>query len=485
VAEISFVERLHELAQARPDRPAVTASAESVTRAELEDRAEGLARAMRAAGVRADDFVSMALPNGVDWFVGALATWMLGATIQPVNPRMPERELRAVLDLAEPRVVLALDPSLAAGRTVLSPRDRLDDGSPLPPVISRTWKAPTSGGSTGRPKLIVSGDPAAMDTDLAMGTMFGMPDDGCIVMPGPLFHNGPLIWSVAGLLSGLHVVVLDRFDAEQTLALMAEHRADVVYLVPTMMKRIWRLPTDVREAYDLSNLKLVWHLAEPCPVWLKQAWIDWLGAERIIELYGGTEGQLRCVISGPEWLAHKGSVGKPLGGAISVRDPDGHPVPAGVEGELWMRSDRDTPAYQYIGATARTSDDGWESLGDMGWVDEDGYVYLGDRSSDMILVGGSTVYPAEVEGALGEHPEVRSCAVIGLPDEDKGNLIHAIVEADPGRVTGDELRAFVGERLAGYKRPATFEFVDTALRDDAGKVRRSELRAERLGPGGQ
>jgi bile acid-coenzyme A ligase len=173
-------------------------------------------------------------------------------------------------------------------------------------------------------------------------------------------------------------------------------------------------------------------------------------------------------------------VGQPIGGEISVRDEDGNPLPAGTEGELWMRSARPTPSYRYIGADARVSDDGWESLGDMGWLDEDGYLYLGDRSSDMILVGGSNVYPAEVEGALGEHPEVRSCAVIGLPDDDKGNRIHAIVEADPARVDLDELRAFVADRLTGYKRPATFEFTDAPLRDDAGKVRRSELRAARL-----
>jgi bile acid-coenzyme A ligase len=480
VAVISFVERLRSLAAAEPDRPSVTDGFASLSRSELVEQAAGLARALRAAGVEVGDFVSMPLPNGADWFVALVATWMVGATPQPLNPRMPERERVAVLDLADPKVVVATDPGLAGGRTVVSPQDRIDDGSPLPEVISPAWKAPTSGGSTGRPKLILSGDPASMDTDLPPGLLLGMPEDGCLVMPGPLFHNGPLVWSVAALMSGMHVVVLERFDPERTLAAMAEHRADVVYLVPTMMKRIWRLPTEVRESYDLSNLKLVWHLAEPCPAWLKEAWIDWLGPERIIELYAGTEAQLSCIISGPEWLAHKGSVGKPLGGELSVRDPDGNPLPPGQEGELWMKSARATPSYTYIGATARRSDDGWESLGDMGWLDEEGYLYLGDRSSDMVLVGGSNVYPAEVEGALGEHPEVRSCAVIGLPDEDKGNRIHAIVEADPDRVSAEELGAFVADRLAGYKRPSSYEFTDAPLRDDAGKVRRSELRAARL-----
>jgi bile acid-coenzyme A ligase len=152
-------------------------------------------------------------------------------------------------------------------------------------------------------------------------------------------------------------------------------------------------------------------------------------------------------------------------------------------GEVWMRSSRDTPSYRYVGAEARTREGGWESLGDNGWLDADGYLYLGDRVGDMILTGGANVYPAEVEAALLEHPAVRSCAVIGLPDEDKGSRIHAIVEADPAEVDGDELRAYVAERLVGYKLPRTYEFVDEPLRDEAGKVRRSALRAARTQPG--
>ena len=154
----------------------------------------------------------------------------------------------------------------------------------------------------------------------------------------------------------------------------------------------------------------------------------------------------------------------------------------GEEGEIWLRTSRRTPPYRYIGAEARTRPGGWESLGDMGWFDQDGYLYLGDRSQDMILVGGSNVYPAEVEAALAEHEAVRSCAVIGLPDEERGSRVHAIVEADAGQTSADELLAFTAERLASYKQPRTIEFVDTALRDDAGKVRRSALRSERLPP---
>jgi bile acid-coenzyme A ligase len=299
-------------------------------------------------------------------------------------------------------------------------------------------------------------------------------------MPGPLYHNGPLVWSCQALLWGNHVVVLPRFDAEGTLAAIEEHRGDVVYLVPTMMKRIWRLPEEVRASYDLSSLRVAWHLAEPCPPWLKDAWIEWLGAERIVELYGGTEGQAATVITGPEWVAHRGSVGRPIFGEIRICDPDGNDLPPGEQGEVWMRRTRDEPTYRYVGAAARQREDGWESLGDLGWMDADGYLYLGDRMQDMILSGGANIYPAEVEAALAEHPAVRSVCVIGLPDDDLGNRVHAIVEADPGEVTEAELLAFCGERLVRYKVPRTVELVDEPLRSEAGKVQRAALRAARL-----
>ncbi|TPW10808.1 MAG: putative fatty-acid--CoA ligase, partial [Acidimicrobiaceae bacterium] len=202
-------------------------------------------------------------------------------------------------------------------------------------------------------------------------------------------------------------------------------------------------------------------------------------------LYAGTEAQTATIITGAEWLAHRGSVGRPVPGTVSITDAGGremapHQMGPGEMGEVWLRSVRDTPTYRYVGAEARRRDGGWESLGDMGYLDTDGYLYLGDRSADMILSGGANIYPAEIEFALQEHPGVHSCAVIGLPDEDKGNTIHAIVEADVASVDVDELRSFLGERLVSYKVPRTFEFVEEALRDDAGKLRRSALRQARL-----
>jgi bile acid-coenzyme A ligase len=283
-----------------------------------------------------------------------------------------------------------------------------------------------------------------------------------------------------GLLTGNHIVVMPRFDASETLRLVETHRIDWLYLVPTMMQRIWRLPEAERLAKDVSSLSVAFHMAAPCPAWLKEEWIHWLGAEKILELYGGTELQAMTVITGAEWLEHRGSVGRTVIGEIEVRDPDGKPVPALEVGEIWMRRGADQPSpYRYIGATPKGADEGWESLGDLGYLDAEGYLYISDRLADMILVGGSNVYPAEIEAALDEHPAVTSSCVIGLPDDDMGSVPYAIVEVS-GDVTDDDLIAHLKQRVAPYKIPRTFERATSPLRDDAGKVRRSALRAERL-----
>jgi bile acid-coenzyme A ligase len=477
---ISFIQRLEDLAAEQPDAIAITCDGASITRRQLIDEGYSLAVHLAENGTREGDMVTVAVPNSIDFFIAYVAAWRLGATPQPISSRLPQRELDAILELANPSAIVGAEENAYNGRTCIpfgfrAPRR---DASHLPYVTSAAWKAPTSGGSTGRPKLIVSGDPAELNPDAPPPLL--MDPGGCLVMPGPLYHNGPAVWSCQALLNGLKVALLPRFDASQTLEAIETHRGTVLYMVPTMMKRILRLPDEERLSRDLSSLRVVWHLAEPCPEWLKQAWIDWLGAERIFELYAGTEAQTATVISGPEWLAHRGSVGKVAPGTVMIADEDGREVPVGEMGEVWMRSLRETPTYKYLGASARTREGGWESLGDMGRLDADGYLYLGDRAADMILSGGANIYPAEIESAIQEHPSVRSCAVIGLPDEDKGNVVHAIIEADGDALSIDELKVFLGERLVTYKVPRTFEFVDFALRDDAGKVRRSALRAERL-----
>jgi bile acid-coenzyme A ligase len=277
------------------------------------------------------------------------------------------------------------------------------------------------------------------------------------------------------------VVVMTRFDPLRSLELIEKHRVDWVLFVPTMMQRIWRLPEADRKRFDLSSLRRVMCTGAPSPAWLKRAWIGWLGPEKIYEAYGGTERIAGTLTSGTEWLERPGSVGRPTGGRrIRIQRPDGSECAPREVGEVFMLPPGGRGStYRYLGAEATASADGWESLGDMGWLDEDGYLYLVDRKADMILVGGANVYPAEVEAALDAHPAVRSSAVIGLPDEDLGSRIHAIVDA-PEPVAEEALREHLARHLVQYKIPRSFEFVDEPLRDDAGKLRRSALRQARL-----
>jgi bile acid-coenzyme A ligase len=422
------------------------------------------------------------VPNSVEFVEACIACWKAGAVPQPVSAAMPPLELQGIVELANPPLVIArgdipLDRPIVDVDVLIAEAD--DDG-PLPTVISPAYKAPASGGSTGRPKLIVSAQAGVVEPFGSM--VWKHRPGGIVLMPGPMYHNGPFTSAMAGLLNGSTMVLMPRFDAESVLKLVEEHRATWVYLVPAMMSRIWRLPDEVRASYDLSSLETVWHLAAPCPPWLKEAWIDWVGPEVLMELYAGTEAQAGTIISGTEWLAHRGSVGKVLYGEMMIQGPDGEELPPGTVGEVFMRrAPGQGPSYRYIGAEARTRGD-WESLGDIGWMDEDGYLYLADRRTDMILVGGSNVYPAEVEAALDEHAQVASSAVIGLPDPDLGQVVHAIIQPATGLddVDLDDLRRHLAERLVRYKQPRTFELVREPLRDDAGKVRRSQLLADRV-----
>lgn len=464
------------------DKPAIAFGAETRSWAELHRRTNRIAHALKARGLKEGDFLTIALPNSIGFIEACYAAWKIGATPQPVSSRLPEIELKAIADLADGPLVIGAPYDI--GRPSVSIEELASEGpdDDLPDVLSPSWKAPTSGGSTGRPKLIVAGS-ASIATGLS-ALLWRMTPDDIVLMPGPLYHNGPFITAFGALEIGAPVVLMPRFDAEETLRLIETHRASWVYFVPTMMGRIWRLPEEVRARYDVSSLRTIWHLAAPCPPWLKEAWIGWLGPGVVMELYGGTEGIASTVLDGGEWLAHRGSVGRVFGASeIAAFDPAGQRLPAGEVGEIFMRRPEGAPAtYRYIGAESRAMDGGWESIGDIGWLDDDGYLYLADRRTDLILVGGANVYPAEVEAAIDDHPLVQSSCVIGLPDDDMGARVHAIVQAREGLTEAALLEHLAGA-LVTYKRPRTIEFTSEPLRDDAGKVRRSQLRAERMAKG--
>jgi len=479
---ISFGAKLKQHAHFQPNAPAVSLGAETRSYAELHRRTNRICRALQQMGVKQGDLVTLGLPNSIGFVEACYGIWKAGATPQPVSFRLPKAELDAIVELAKTPIVIAdfqheiAVPLVTVDELLAMSNDDSDVEDLIPPVS----KAPTSGGSTGRPKLILSGQPGVTPKETSEIGVWRLKPDDIAVLPAPLYHNAGLGMMMSSTTVGCHLVLMPRFDAEATLAEIEKRRATWAYLVPTMMNRIWHLPEEVRAKYDVSSLQTLWHLAAPCPPWLKEAFIHWVGPEVVMELYAGTEAQAVTIISGAEWLEHKGSVGRVVAGEMQAFDEAGEPLSPRQTGEIYMRRPADAPpSYRYIGATAKSLPGGWESLGDLGWFDEEGYLYLADRRTDMILVGGSNVYPAEIEAALEEHPAVQSCAVIGLPDDDLGNRIHAIVQAK-GEVTPEDIKAHLADRLVSYKQPRSYEFVAEPLRDDAGKVRRTALRDERI-----
>ncbi|HLY83616.1 MAG TPA: AMP-binding protein [Acidimicrobiales bacterium] len=472
------------LAEQDPDRVAIVLDDEVITRRDLDRRANRMARAYAGFGVGRDDVVAVVLPTSLEWFVAVMAVWKLGATPMPVSSRLPDAELNPIIELADPTLVVGVAEGRLRTRRAVVPAgyeaDAAIDASPLPPAVARYYRAITSGGSTGRPKVIVNHQPSVVDPDERMP---GMGRDAVVLVPSPLFHTAGFSASLNGVLHGNTVIVMSRFDPGRFLDLIDTHRVTYVQAVPTMLHRVWRLPDEVRAAHDVSSLDLVFSTGGPFPAWLKKAWADWIGADKILEIYGSSEGYGSTIVTGEESLRKPGTVGLPRFGPPRILDDEGCDLGPNDVGVIYFKRPAE-PNYHYLGAESRIRD-GWETLGDMGYVDEDGYLFLVDRRVDMIVTGGENVFPAEVEAALEQHPAVRSSAVIGLPDDDLGQLVHAIVDvgsddAGVSEVDESELRAHLATRLTRYKIPRTFEVVTELLRSEAGKVRRSQLRSERL-----
>ena len=256
------------------------------------------------------------------------------------------------------------------------------------------------------------------------------------LIAGPLYHINGFWCSYGGLFEDQTLVVMERFDAARVLDLIERYRVEESCLVPTMLNRIARLPDVARR--DFSSIKGISASGSMLPPWVMRAWIELLGPERMWEIYGATEGHGSTLIRGDEWLEHPGSVGRPLWTEVRIVNEDGREVPAGEVGEIFMRYPGvKTPTFEYVGATPRTTPEGFASVGDLGWVDRDGYLYIADRRADMIISGGANIYPAEVETALSEHPEVVDVAVIGIPDEDWGKRVHAIIRATHARLASN------------------------------------------------
>ena len=435
------------------------------TWAALDQRARQWAHILLNAGVGADDLVAFALPNGSEFFALTFGIYMAGATPAPLSPKLPPVEIEEILAQMQPAARAELLPD-----SVPFPTSASSEAS-WAGQVAASWKACTSGGSTGRPKVIIDGRSAAFARDAAF---LEIPACGRVLVPGPLYHNGPFSAAIFALLRGNTVVTMPRFDAAMAIEIIAAEKISWAMMVPTMLQRILRL--DLSGA-ALDHWKLVVHTAAPMPRTAKQQWIEQFGPDHIGEVYGATEGLVRTWINGREWLERPGSVGRATGGArIRVLADDGSDCPVGTLGEIYaMPPGGPGSSYRYLGASRRATCDGWESVGDIGYLDAGGFLYLADRRDDMIVSGGVNVWPAEVEAAIARHPSIISCAAVGVPDDDLGQHVHALIETNDPALDRDSLRAFLRDHLPPEKIPRSVAISPGPVRDDAGKVRRQAV----------
>ncbi|WP_232839975.1 acyl-CoA synthetase [Nocardia aurea] len=483
-----------------------------LTYRELEERSNRIAHFFRSRGLGPGDHIAILMQNQIELFPVVWAAQRAGLLYTPVNWHLSADEASYIVancgarmlihsasltDLAEAAEVAApeLRSRLLAGGDT-DTVERLDDvvaGLPNTPIDDQCegYYMLYSSGTTGRPKGILpklAGHPfgTGLAIDHMMGTAFGFGPDSVYLSPGPLYHAAPLGWTMGTVRNGGTAIVMDKFDAERTLRLIDEFRVTHAQFVPTMFVRMLKLPEEVRERYDVSSVRLVVHAAAPCPVEVKERMIDWFGPT-LTEYYSGSEGTGFFMIDTPQWLEHRGSVGRAVRGVVHICDADGSELGPGEVGTVWFG---DVERFEYLGDAAKTAeafnDKGWNTLGDLGHVDEDGYLYLSARRSDLILSGGVNIYPQEIEDVLISHPSVLDVAVIGLPDDEMGQRVHAVVQPAPGVTCGvgleRELIDYCREKLAHYKAPRSVGFGEVP-RLPSGKILRRQLIADHRAAG--
>ncbi len=488
---VSYGRRLSDLAEIHGDATAlvfvtVTGDERRISWRELDQRSNRAARSLTRMGIGQRDMVVIDLPNSVEHIVCAFASWKVGACAMPLRWDLPDWERARVLAVARPAVVLGSSTAEAEAQWRHINAAVLEDpavsSDPVVDCVPDPARAIASSGSTGTPKVICASGSGTFDPDSienAAVQATGQRADQVQLVSAPLYHTNGSLMTYTALLQGQSLILMERFMAEQALDLIERHRVSTLTATTIMLQRMARSPDMSRR--DLSSIESLLHGGAPLPQWLARFWIDRLGATRFFVAYGSSENAGLFFARGDEWLAHPGTVGRPVNTEWRIRDDQGRDVPPGETGLIYVRRpDHSAPVFAYLGGEPASAE-GFTSLGDLGWTDEDGYLYLADRRVDMIISGGANVYPAEVEGALTEHAGVADAVVVGLPDDEWGERVHAIVvPADPASAPSpEELRSFCRERLAAYKVPKSTELVDSLPRSDAGKIRRADLARER------
>ncbi|HYM31190.1 MAG TPA: AMP-binding protein [Candidatus Cybelea sp.] len=498
-------------AKIRPDQPAfiMAQSGETVSYAELERRTNRLAHYFRAAGLGRLDHYAIFMENNSRYVECCGAGERAGLYYTCVNSYLTPEELAYILDNSEskilvtskarldvalqalascPRIARCLVVDAAGGDGKVANLDTAVGGFPDTPIADESLGTPMlySSGTTGRPKGIVRPlpeNPPEQPLPLFdfLVKLWHYRDRMIYLSPAPLYHSAPQAAVGLTIRSGGTAIIMEHFDPEHYLALVERHRVTHSQLVPTMFSRMLKLPDGVRERYDLSSLEIAIHAAAPCPVPVKEQMIAWWGPI-IHEYYGATEGLGFTACDSAEWLAHRGTVGRVLLGELHVLDEEMRPLPAGTPGTLWFKTA--TP-FEYFKdpvktKEARSSDGTMSTVGDVGYVDRDGYLYLTDRSTFMIISGGVNIYPQECENLLITHPKVADAAVFGVPNEDLGEEVKAVVQPMPGiRPTpalAEELIAFCRAHLAHLKCPRSVDFEEQLPRLPTGKLYKRVLR---------
>ena len=497
-------------AAASPDKAAtvMAGSGEVVTYGQLDARSNQVARLLRSLGLGWSDGIALCLENSARFHEICWGAQRSGLYYTAASTRLTTGELGYIVDdcgvkvlilSAEQRhhaaALLANTPRVVARYMVGGTAEGYESfeaavaAQPTTPVADEAEGADMlySSGTTGRPKGVkppIKGRPLGESTGLVLlcQGLYGFDQDTRYLSPAPLYHAAPLRFSMTTHRLGGTVVVMEQFDPVRFLQLIDEHQVTHTQVVPTMFVRMLKLDPSVRQGARLSSLRCAIHGAAPCPLAVKEQMIDWWGPI-IHEYYAGTEGNGFCAITSQEWLEHKGSVGRNLLGPIHILDDDGNELPAGAVGTVYFEGG---PGFEYHNDPSKTAmsrtAEGWSTLGDIGRLDDEGYLYLTDRKADLIISGGVNVYPQEAENVLTLHPGVADVAVFGVPDEDLGEQVKAVVQPVDGAAAGpdleQELIAYCRERLSALKCPRSIDFRPELPRHPTGKLYKRLLRDE-------
>jgi long-chain acyl-CoA synthetase len=490
-----------------PNKLAVASPFGERTFAQLNARVNQLARLLRQHGIGEGDSMALVSKNRPAFVEAYLAALRTGVRFTPVNFHLTAEEVGYVIDDCEASVVI-YDGTLptAAEAVARAPRARLklivggaDDGLPngfidydaaLAPLPGHDIDDPVRGtqmlytsGTTGRPKGVYRRQQPVQRSASQVAAAWNLESDLCLCT-GPGYHAAPLAFNIAGPLNaGVGVVFMDKWDAEETLRLVEEHRVTHTHMVATMFHRLLQLPEPVRAKYDLSSLRFVIHGAAPTPVHVKRAMIDWLGPV-VYEYYAATEGGGNYFVTPQDWLRKPGTVGRsPTPELTKILDDDGNEVPQGQSGTLYFKAP-EIGRFEYFKApdkTAQSYRDDWFTLGDMGYLDEDGYLFLNGRNAETIISGGVNIYPHEVDSELLQHPAVADVCTVGVPNEEWGEEVKSVVQLASGHAgsaaLAAELIAFARSRLPGFKVPRSIDFAADLPRLPSGKIQRRLVRA--------